>query len=90
MVVCDTGDINLIKKLKPADATTNPTLLVKACDQPEYTYLIEDAIKVFVDVIIKYAGTKLNTYDENNKEFIELIMDKLFVNFGSEILYIKT
>ena len=30
-VVADTGDIDAIARLKPVDATTNPSLLLKAC-----------------------------------------------------------
>lgn len=48
IIVADTGDINLIKKLKPQDATTNPSLLVKACEQQEYNSLVENAIKVIL------------------------------------------
>ena len=35
-VVADTGDLDAITRLKPVDATTNPSLLLKACAIPEY------------------------------------------------------
>mmetsp|Transcript_22217 Transcript_22217/g.25518 ORF Transcript_22217/g.25518 Transcript_22217/m.25518 type:complete len:162 (+) Transcript_22217:8-493(+) len=44
-VVIDTGDYNLIKQYKPTDATTNPSLLLLACNMKEYDSLINDAIK---------------------------------------------
>ena len=39
-VVADTGDLSAIKQYKPVDATTNPSLLLKAVDLPEYSPLI--------------------------------------------------
>ena len=43
-VVADTGDIEAIKRYQPIDATTNPSLVLKASEIPEYAPLIEDAI----------------------------------------------
>ncbi|OZG73684.1 transaldolase [Hahella sp. CCB-MM4] len=43
-VVADTGDIKAIKLHKPDDATTNPSLLLKAASLPEYTSYIDEAI----------------------------------------------
>ncbi|MHC5149544.1 transaldolase family protein, partial [Stenotrophomonas rhizophila] len=34
VVVADTGDVEAIKRLKPVDCTTNPTLVKKALDLP--------------------------------------------------------
>jgi transaldolase len=42
-VVADTGDIEAIAKYKPVDATTNPSLLLKAADIPAYSPLIDEA-----------------------------------------------
>ena len=46
--MADTGDINLIKKIMPKDATTNPSLLLKACESHDSlcSSLVDDAIKV--------------------------------------------
>jgi len=44
VVVSDTGDFNLIRKFKPTDATTNPTLLFTAAQMPEYSHLVDDAV----------------------------------------------
>jgi transaldolase len=41
VVVADTGDYDAIKRLKPVDCTTNPTLVRKALDLPVYADLIE-------------------------------------------------
>lgn len=43
-VVADTGDIEAIKKYRPVDATTNPSLLLKAAALPQYEGLIDAAI----------------------------------------------
>jgi transaldolase len=39
-VVADTGDFELIEKFKPSDATTNPSLILKAANQPQYAHLV--------------------------------------------------
>lgn len=44
IVVADTGDVNAIKRLKPQDATTNPSLIYKAAGMPQYAKLVDDAI----------------------------------------------
>ena len=43
-VVADTGDFGAIKEYAPQDATTNPTLILKAAQMPEYKYVIDKAI----------------------------------------------
>ncbi len=75
-VVADTGDINTIKTYTPTDATTNPSLLYAAAKMPEYRYLLDDAIEY---------GQKAGT---NEATKLSKTIDKLFVNFGSEILKI--
>ena len=42
-VVADTGDIEAIAKYKLHDATTNPSLLLKAAQMPQYRPLVEEA-----------------------------------------------
>ncbi|WP_049622194.1 transaldolase [Frateuria defendens] len=42
-VVADTGDIEAIARYKPVDATTNPSLLLKAAGIPAYAPLIDEA-----------------------------------------------
>ena len=44
-VVADTGDFQSIKQFTPQDATTNPSLILKAVQKPEYKPLLEKAIK---------------------------------------------
>ena len=42
-VVADTGDLDAIIQYQPQDATTNPSLLLKAADLPRYQPLLQDA-----------------------------------------------
>ncbi len=44
-VVADTGDLDAIARLQPVDATTNPSLLLKAAALPRYAELLERARK---------------------------------------------
>jgi transaldolase len=43
-VVADTGDVEAITRLQPVDATTNPSLLLKAASLPHYAQLLESAV----------------------------------------------
>jgi transaldolase len=43
-VVADTGDFDAISRLKPVDATTNPSLLLKAAAIPAYQPLLKSAL----------------------------------------------
>lgn len=76
VIVADTGEIQEIKKFKPTDATTNPSLIFKAAGMPEYQFLIQEALTF---------GKKEGS---SPKEILEHAMDKVFVNFGIEILKI--
>ena len=43
-VVSDTGDMEAIRAYKPTDATTNPSLILKAAEMPAYGRLVDEAI----------------------------------------------
>jgi transaldolase len=73
-VVADTGDLNEIAQYKPTDATTNPSLILAASSKPEYAHLIDNAIE--------YAKANESDHDKQ----VHLAVDKLLINFGSEIL----
>uniref|UniRef100_A0A671T284 Transaldolase n=1 Tax=Sinocyclocheilus anshuiensis TaxID=1608454 RepID=A0A671T284_9TELE len=74
VVVADTGDFNAIEEYKPQDATTNPSLILAAAKMPTYQPLVEQAIKYG----IANGGSE--------EEQVTNAIDKLFVNFGLEIL----
>ncbi|MBC7005517.1 transaldolase [Photobacterium sp. BZF1] len=73
-VVADTGDIEAISKYKPEDATTNPSLILKAAQIAEYAPLIEQAIA--------YAKAQ----SDNKEQQVQDTCDMLAVNIGKEIL----
>src|SRR5262245_36173186 len=75
-VVADTGDIEAIAKYKPQDATTNPSLLYQAAQQPQYEHLVDDALHYAMN----FPGDRAAR--------TEAFMEKLLVNFGCEILKI--
>jgi len=74
-VVADTGEFDLVEKYLPEDSTTNPSLILGAMSKPEYAHLISDAVT--------YAKSR-NLPSE--AETLSLAADKLFVNFGIELL----
>lgn len=65
-----------MKKYKPTDATTNPSLILAAANLPQYKPLIDKAVN--------YGNKVGNTLEEK----IEGAMDMLCVLFGVEILKI--
>lgn len=75
-IVTDTGEFESIAKYTPQDATTNPSLILAATKKPEYSKLI--------DIAIKYADDK----GSNPKEKASIAMDRLLIEFGKEILAI--
>ncbi len=48
-IVADTGDIDSIRKFKPQDATTNPSLILKAIESGKFDSVLQDLKKVAVD-----------------------------------------
>jgi len=72
-VVADTGDFEAIRRFEPQDATTNPSLLLKAAQQSQYADLVEDAIAF---------GQRTGSTSEAHTD---AAMDKLAVNFGQRI-----
>ena len=75
-VVSDSGEFDEIKNYRPTDATTNPSLVLAASTKPEYQFLIDEAVQ---------WGKKNG---KNPKECKEQALDKVFINFGLEILKI--
>ncbi len=73
-VVADTGEIEAIKKYQPEDATTNPSLILKAAQIAEYAPLI--------DASIAYAKEQ----SDDKAQQVQDTCDMLAVNIGKEIL----
>ena len=73
-VVADTGDFDAIAQYSPEDATTNPSLLLKAAQMPAYRSL--------VDWVIQSVSSGKLSSDEQ----LSACMDRLSVGFGEKIL----
>ncbi|MEP5765444.1 MAG: transaldolase [Halieaceae bacterium] len=74
LVVADTGDIEAIKRFHPEDATTNPSLLLKAAALPHYQELI------------RKARDWAHARGGSNEEQLANCSDRLAVAIGREIL----
>jgi transaldolase len=73
VVVADTGDFESLREYAPTDSTTNPSLIYAAAQQPQYKHLLEDALR--------YGKKQPHSQMHHT-------LDKIFVNFGLEILKI--
>ena len=73
VVVADTGDFDSIRQYEPQDATTNPSLILKAANQPEYAELVKDVV---------------NRAKQEDVTLVDEVMDRLLVRFGVSILEI--
>ena len=76
-VVADSGDINSIKKFKPQDSTTNPSLIATAAQMPEYSSIVDDVLKTAREE----AGDRAS-----DKEIAAYAFKTLAVAFGRKIL----
>ncbi len=75
-VVADTGDFTAMKQYEPLDATTNPSLILKAVQKPEYQALLKQAVEA-------HRGS-----GETEEQKVDRIMGELLILFGTEILKI--
>ncbi len=73
VVVADTGDYDAIRRLKPVDCTTNPTLVKKALDLPVYADLIEQELG--------WARTR----PQADKAVVDEVADRLTVGVGARL-----
>lgn len=75
-VVADTGDFETLAAYTPQDATTNPSLILKALQQEAYASVLDDAIESTKDSEL------------TGEARVELVIDHLLVGFGRKILEI--
>ena len=73
-VVADTGDFDAIAQYSPEDATTNPSLLLKAAQMPAYRSLVDSIV-----------ATTINGRLSSDEQLADC-MDRLAVGFGEKIL----
>ena len=75
-VVADTGDFQSIQEFAPQDATTNPTLILKAVQKEEYAALADQAVAA------------LGNSSLSGQPLIDAVANELLTLFGIEILKI--
>lgn len=68
-VVADTGDMDSMRAFRPTDATTNPSLILKASEMPGYARLVEEAV----------------VWGRRQGAAVGDVTDRVAVNFGTEI-----
>jgi transaldolase len=76
VVVSDTGDFRTLRDYSPRDATTNPSLIFKAAQMPEYAELLEKVV------------TDNRSSALPRLALLDFIIDNLLIAFGVEILKI--
>lgn len=76
VVVADSGDFATLKQYAPQDATTNPSLILKAAQMPDYAAVVAKAI-----ADAKQTGA-------SGEKLQAEVMDRLLIAFGEEILKI--
>lgn len=69
VVVADTGDIDAIRRFEPVDATTNPTLILKAANMPHYAHLLDEAV----------------LWGRSHSHLTSEITERLAIKFGVEL-----
>ena len=74
VVVADTGDFESMREYQPQDATTNPSLILKAAQQEAYAPLVDRAV------------TDLRKAPLSGETLVSAIIDRVLVAFGKEIL----
>lgn len=75
-IVADTGEVEAVARLRPNSSTTNPSLVAKAAEMPEYENLVQEAVD-YGRSVAKNKG---------NDAMLVAVRDKLFTLFGREIL----
>ncbi len=73
VIVADTGDIEAVRRLKPQDCTTNPSLLLKAVESPAYAHLTDEALA--------WGRSQGGAADA----VVNAVCDRLAISFGAEL-----
>jgi transaldolase len=76
IIVADSGDFESIRRYQPRDATTNPTLLQKAAEMPEYSHVVQRVL----------SDAKKSARPASKD--VQAVIDHLAIAFGVEILKI--
>jgi transaldolase len=77
VVVADTGDMESMRRYRPQDATTNPSLIASAAKMQEYGPIVDGTLKA----VRKELGN-----DAKDEDAVAHAIDVLSVEFGKKIL----
>lgn len=83
-IVADTGDLSAIARLKPVDATTNPSLITKALSQPEKQALLAETLSRFdgdIDKVIDALTIRIGL------DILELIDGRVSTEVDARLSY---
>jgi transaldolase len=78
-VVADTGDFDSMKKFRPTDATTNPSLIAAAAQMPQYQELVDDVLK---------QARNVKGQSASDQDVAKCAFERLAVAFGRKVLEI--
>jgi len=73
VIVADTGDIEAIRRFRPTDCTTNPSLILSAARMPAYAH--------FVDEAIRWGAARGGSADA----IVQAVTQRIAVNFGAAL-----
>jgi transaldolase len=94
VVVADTGDIEGMKKFRPQDATTNPSLITAAAEMPEYQDIVNEELaqartelgpKVRVEAVAKLAFQRLAV--SFGKKILEIVPGRVSTEVDARLSY---
>jgi len=93
VLVADSCEIDKVAKHKVQGATTNPSLLLQACRQPQYSHFIDEAVKYANDNFhrkkdnyLKFQRVSIAPQDRELQAKVAVAVDKLMVDVGKELL----
>lgn len=82
-VVADTGDLDAIKKYQPYDATTNPSLVLKAMSLPDYKPLLGEVIAQRRAAPKWEPGQRAGGWSMRRQGHVRLCMDLLIIELAA-------
>src|SRR5690554_5614138 len=84
-VVADTGDIEAIRQYRPTDATTNPTLILKAVQKEEYRYILDKVLKDHANADVTEKTNRLLV--AFGREILELIPGRVSTEVDARLSF---
>ena len=76
-VVADTGDFHQLAQFRPQDATTNPSLILKAVQKSDYAPLLPHLARMHVDDFADLIDTEIESEEEGVDTVLGLVAKRL-------------